>query len=54
LLGHGIDTAAYCTLTNSLRRLLSDLGLERRPRDVTPELSKYIAAKAEPTPGGAL
>ena len=48
LSGRGFDTAAYCTLVNSARRLLADLGLERRPRDVTPALSQYIAERAVP------
>jgi hypothetical protein len=53
LSGHNVDLAGYCTLVNSARRLFADLGLERRPRDVTPDLQRYIAAKAEPTPEDA-
>src|SRR6056297_2263333 len=44
--GKELDVAAYTTATNTLRRLLSDLGLERRARDVTPDLRDYIAGKA--------
>lgn len=44
--GKELDVAAYTTATNTLRRLLSDLGLERRARDVTPSLSEYIAGRA--------
>lgn len=43
--GGDLDIAAYSAATNTLRRLLADLGLERRPRDVT-SLSDYIAGKA--------
>lgn len=46
-LGEGgeFDAPAYATISNALRRLLSDLGLERRARDVTPRLSDYLAGK---------
>lgn len=43
LMGRGIDVAAYSTLANAQRRLLATVGLKRRPRDVTPDLSAYIA-----------
>ena len=48
LLGEGVDIAAYATITNALRRLLADIGLERRSRDITPDLSRYIEGKASP------
>lgn len=44
--GGELDVASYTTATNTLRRLLSDLGLERRMRDVTPTLDQYLAGKA--------
>lgn len=46
-LGEGgeFDATQYATISNALRRLLSDLGLERRARDVTPRLADYIAGK---------
>jgi hypothetical protein len=47
LTGRGIDVAAYTTLANTQSRLLKMLGLERRQRDVTPDLRKYIAAVAD-------
>jgi hypothetical protein len=34
-----LDLAEFTTAANSLRRLLSDLGLERRAKDITPSLS---------------
>lgn len=34
--GEEIDTGDYCRISNSLRRLLSTVGLDRVPRDVTP------------------
>jgi hypothetical protein len=40
------DVAAYTTAINALRRMLVDLGLERRQHDVTPSLDVYLAAKA--------
>ena len=44
--GGVLDLAEFTTAANSLRRLLSDLGLERKLRDVTPSLSQYLASKA--------
>jgi hypothetical protein len=44
--GEEFDASQYATIANALRRLLSDLGLERRARDVTPDLRDYINAKA--------
>ena len=41
-----LDVAAYTTATNTLRRLLSDLGLDRRMLDVTPSLARYIEGGA--------
>lgn len=48
-LGEGgeFDAGAYATIANALRRLLSDLGLERRARDITPSLSDYLDGKAK-------
>ena len=44
--GGDLDIAAYSAATNTLRRLLADLGLERRARDVTPSLQDYIKGRA--------
>ena len=41
-----LDITAYTTAANALRRLLADLGLERRARDVTPDLATYLAGRA--------
>jgi hypothetical protein len=43
--GEEFNAAEYSTIANSLRRLLSDLGLERRARDVTLDLRDYINGK---------
>ena len=43
--GGELDVLTYSTVSNAMRRLLSDLGLERRAKDVTPDLASYIAAK---------
>ena len=45
--GQEFDVLQYATVSNAMRRLLSDLGLERRARDVTPDLRDYIAGKAQ-------
>jgi hypothetical protein len=44
--GKPIDIGEFTTATNALRRLLSDLGLERRARDITPTLAEYINARS--------
>lgn len=44
--GEPLDVKTYTTASNSLRRLLESLGLERRARNVTPSVSEYIARKA--------
>lgn len=49
--GNAIDIGAFTTATNALRRLLADLGLERRMRDIT-GLSlrdRLVRAKASET-----
>ena len=46
LRGDGVELAEYCTLVNAQRRVLADIGLERRPRDITPNLADYLATKA--------
>ena len=40
--GIDIDIAAFTTACNTLRRLLADIGLERRARDITPSLANYL------------
>jgi hypothetical protein len=45
---HGPDPQAlnlHQRISNSLRRNLTTLGLKRRPKDVTPTLSEYIAQR---------
>ncbi len=42
------DSEAYGVLCDRLGRCLQRLGLERKPRDVTPSLSAYLAAKEAP------
>ena len=50
--GGWIELAAYSTLVNSQRRVLSDIGLERRARDITKQRhqqAKQEAARKEDT-----
>ena len=42
------DLEIYQRCANSLRRLLEAVGLQRRPRDVTPSLSEYLAQLEDP------
>ena len=41
--GLPLNMTEYCTATNALRRLLLDLGLERRMRDITPNIDRYLS-----------
>jgi len=45
LKGDDFDIGKYTTATNALRRLLADIGKERRLKDVTPTLAEYLASK---------
>ena len=36
----------YSRTSGNLRRLLEAIGLRRRPRDITPDLSRYIEGRA--------
>ena len=45
LAGEGADLALYCTIATAQRRLLTDLGLERRANDITPDLRNYIKGR---------
>lgn len=46
LAGDGADLSLYATLANAQRRLMADLGLERRAKDVTPDLHAYLKGRA--------
>ena len=41
--GKPLNIGEYATATNTLRRLLQDLGLERRMRDITPTVDAYLS-----------
>jgi hypothetical protein len=41
------DLDLYQRASNSLRRLLESIGIQRRPRDVTPSVEAYLAARKE-------
>jgi hypothetical protein len=45
LSGMPIDLALFCTLSNAERRLYETVGLNRRPRDVTPDIGSYLASR---------
>lgn len=46
LSGEPIDVTEFATIANALRRLLCDVGLQRVPRDVTPDLQSYLKGSA--------
>lgn len=45
--GEPFNAAEYATISNALRRLLADLGLQRVARDVT-DLQSYLQSRAAP------
>jgi hypothetical protein len=42
-----LDVASFTTSVNTLRRLLADLGLAARMKDVTPSLESYLAQRRQ-------
>jgi hypothetical protein len=44
------DLQLYCGASSVLNRLLTSLGLRRRPRDVTPDLAHYLERQAPQLP----
>ena len=50
LAGRDADMGAFATLANSQRRLLSDLGLDRRAAEIPQSLNAYLAQRREPAP----
>jgi hypothetical protein len=47
--GESIDIDVFTRSTSHLRRIFETLGVERKPRDVTPRLATYLAQKDPPT-----
>ncbi len=49
--GEDLDVAPYTTATNTLRRLLLDLGLDPASRNVTPDVRRYLNGSDSPAAG---
>ena len=45
--GEQVDVAEYCRISNSLRRLLATIGLERRAHDVTPTIDEIARERPQ-------
>ena len=45
-----VDLAEYLAAVNSQRRVLATIGLDRRPRDITPDPLTYAQQRAEAGP----
>lgn len=45
--GKDLDVAVFTTAVNGLRRILADVGLAARLRDVTPSLEAYLAQRGQ-------
>jgi hypothetical protein len=48
------ELETYQPMANTMRRLLEAVGLQRRPRDVTPILGQYLTARATVAGNGEL
>jgi hypothetical protein len=48
--GEDVDIAELCALASTSVRLAIRIGLERRPRDVTPSLTEYLRDKQKAAP----
>jgi hypothetical protein len=46
LKGEPLDRNAYLATVNCQKRVLTEIGMERRQKDVTPALGQYLALKA--------
>lgn len=53
LSGQPVDLIEYTTLINARRREAQTVGLERRARDVTPDLRDYVRQHGAKTEGSA-
>ncbi len=45
-----VDLSGYATISSTLLRIGSRLGLSRRPRNVTPSLAEYLATRPTEDP----
>ena len=43
--GSDVDLDRYVRMAGGLRRILETLGIERKPRNVTPDLKTYLREK---------
>ena len=50
--GETVDLDLYNRLSGNLKRLCESVGLERRARDVTPDLNSYLARRPAPVIDG--
>jgi hypothetical protein len=46
--GDDVDIEIYGRIASHLRRILETLGLERKSKDITPDLRSYLAGKDRP------
>jgi hypothetical protein len=53
-MGESVDMDVFARVTGHLRRTLETLGIERRPRDITPSLPRYLTDRALRPPIDAL
>ncbi|WP_189524093.1 hypothetical protein [Mesorhizobium sp. M8A.F.Ca.ET.165.01.1.1] len=53
LSGDPVDLSEFMALTNAQRRLLADIGLERKAHDITPDIATFMATKAAEKAGKA-
>lgn len=50
VLGQEIDVGTHAQITSALVRIASRLGLQRRQRDVTPNVQEYLRSKRQESP----
>ncbi|MBR0703132.1 hypothetical protein JQ599_24740 [Bradyrhizobium diazoefficiens] len=51
-LGHTIDVATHSTLTSTMVRVASRIGINRKAREVVPTLAEYLTRRDEREDGG--
>ena len=54
LAGEPVDPGAYCSIINCQRRLFETVGIQRRQREIVPDLKSYLASRDSARPAQAI
>ncbi len=54
LAGEPVDPGTYCAIINCQRRLFETVGIQRRQREIVPDLRTYLASRDSARPAHAI